>query len=97
MSMARKSAKLLLETDPDKNRRVDQILESKGIWAVLYDGSPINIRNINQLFNKDHVKYKKTNFSNSGPAIHLARKLNKEFKTDKFTVVKIVQSQQVWP
>lgn len=95
--MPRRSAKVLLETSVDKNKRIDQILESSGIWAVLYDSNPINIRNVNQLFKYENIKYKKSNFSNPGPAIHLARKLNHIFKTDKFTVIKMTASEQIYP
>jgi hypothetical protein len=32
-------------------------------------------------------RYRKTSFPNSGHAINLAKKLNQQFHTDKFTVV----------
>jgi hypothetical protein len=42
-------------------------------------------------------KYKKVSFSNPGHAINLARKLNNQFRTDRFTVVLLQQGQQVYP
>jgi hypothetical protein len=42
-------------------------------------------------------KYKKVSFSNPGHAKNLARKLNTQFKTDKFTVVLLTQGAQVYP
>jgi hypothetical protein len=42
-------------------------------------------------------KYKKVSFSNPGHAINLARKLNAQFKTDKFSVVLLTQGAQVFP
>ena len=42
-------------------------------------------------------KYKKVSFSNPGHAINLARKLNTQFKTDKFSVVLLTQGAQVYP
>jgi hypothetical protein len=42
-------------------------------------------------------KYKKVSFSNPGHAINLARKLNTQFKTDKFSVVLLTQGAQVFP
>jgi hypothetical protein len=42
-------------------------------------------------------KYKKVSFSNPGHAINLARKLNAQFKTEKFTVVLLQQGSQVYP
>lgn len=95
--MSRPAAKILLETIGDKNKRTDQILESNGIWSVLFDEQPINIRNIHQIFKTENIKYKKTSFVNPGPAINLAKKLNKTFSTNKFTVVKLVKGQQIYP
>ena len=42
-------------------------------------------------------KYKKVSFSNPGHAVNLARKLNIQFKTDKFSVVLLTQGTQVFP
>ena len=42
-------------------------------------------------------KYKKVSFSNPGHAINLAKKLNKQFSTDKFTVVLLDKGKQIYP
>jgi hypothetical protein len=42
-------------------------------------------------------KYKKVSFSNAGHAINLAKKLNTQFKTDKFSVVLLKQGEQIFP
>jgi len=42
-------------------------------------------------------KYKKVSFSNSGHAINLARKLNAQFKTNKFSVVLLTQGETIFP
>ncbi len=42
-------------------------------------------------------KYKKVSFSNPGHAINLAKKLNKQFSTDKFTVVVLDKGKQIYP
>ena len=72
----------------DKNSyKVDQIIESAGIWVVFYDGRPINLKTQHYLDNLSVPKYKKTSFSNPGHARNLCKKLNIKFKTNKFTVV----------
>jgi hypothetical protein len=42
-------------------------------------------------------KYKKVSFSNPGHAINLAKKLNTQFRTNKFTVVLLRAGDQVYP
>jgi hypothetical protein len=42
-------------------------------------------------------KYKKVSFSNPGHAHNLSKKLNAQFKTDKFTVVLLKQGDVVQP
>ena len=42
-------------------------------------------------------KYKKVSFSNPGHAINLAKKLNKQFNTDQFTVVVLDKGKQIYP
>jgi hypothetical protein len=41
-------------------------------------------------------KYRKVSFSNPGHAISLAKKLNTQFKTDKFTVVLLDQGSVIY-
>jgi hypothetical protein len=41
-------------------------------------------------------KYKKVSFSNPGHAISLAKKLNAQFKTDKFSVVLLSKGETVY-
>ncbi len=72
-------------------------MASDGIWAVYYEGSPINIKTVNLLVSYPGPKYKKVSFSNKGPAINMARKLNVQFKTDKFTVLYLTGGEQVYP
>jgi hypothetical protein len=42
-------------------------------------------------------KYKKVSFSNPGHAINLAKKLNVQFKTDKFSVVLLKSGDRIYP
>lgn len=75
----------------------EQVLDSDGIWAVFYNGKPINLKTHNILVSYPGPKYKKVSFSNKGHAINLAKKLNVLFKTDKFSVVLLIQGDQIYP
>lgn len=75
----------------------DQVLASQGIWAVFYQGQPINLRSVNTLISYPGPKYRKTAFANPGHAVNLARKLNTQFATQEFTVVLLSQGHQVFP
>jgi hypothetical protein len=95
--MSRTQPKVILEHVDKTTYKCDQIVEASGIWAVFYDGQPINLKNSHYLANEVAPKYKKTSFSNPGHARNLCRKLNSLFKTDKFTVVFMNQGRQVYP
>jgi hypothetical protein len=76
---------VLSYTDP-KTFKSEQILKAEAVYAVFYDGSPINLRSLNSLVNYPGPKYKRASFFNPGHAFNLADKLNKLFRTDKFAV-----------
>ena len=84
--MSRPKPKILLEHTDRTTYKSDQILKVDGIWAVFYDGSPINLKTSNMLVNYPGPKYKRVVFGNPGHAHNLVKKLNKQFKTDKFEV-----------
>lgn len=95
--MSRTQPKILLELVDKKTYKCDQIVEASGIWAVFYDGQPINLKSQHYLDNQTTPKYKKTSFSNPGHARNLCRKLNAQFKTDKFTVIFMNSGRIVYP
>ena len=95
--MSRPKPTVLLEHVNKTNYKSDQVLSSDGIWAVFYDGRPINLKTHNILLHYLGPKYKKVSFSNSGHAINLCKKLNVLFKTDQFTVVFMKQGEQIFP
>lgn len=95
--MSRTQPKILLELVDKKTYKCDQIVEAAGIWAVFYDGQPINLKSSHYLDVEATPKYKKTSFSNPGHARNLCRKLNNQFKTDKFTVVFMNSGRVVYP
>lgn len=95
--MSRSQPKVLTEIVDKKTYKVDQVIEASGIWAIFYDGQPINLKNQHYLDSNAVPKYKKTSFSNPGHARNLCRKLNAQFKTDKFSVVFMNQGTKVYP
>lgn len=92
--MARPKPTILLDYT-DKSYNSEQILQADAIYAVFYQGKPINLRTLNSLVNYPGPKYKKVSFSNSGHAFNLSDRLNKLFNTNKFTVVKLTQGEIV--
>ena len=95
--MSRTQPKILLELVDKKTYKCDQIVEASGIWAVFFDDQPINLKSQHYLDNTTTPKYKKTSFSNPGHARNLCRKLNAQFKTNKFTVVFMNSGTCVYP
>ena len=95
--MSRTQTRVILEHVDKNTYKCDQIVEASGIWAVFYEGQPINLKSSHYLANEAAPKYKKTSFSNPGHARNLCRKLNNLFKTDKFTVVFMNTGRQVYP
>jgi len=95
--MSRPKPKILSEVTDKNTYKTEQVLASDGIWAVYYDGKPINLRTQNMLVQYPGPKYKKVSFSNPGHAINLAKKLNKQFQTKAFTVVLLNHGEQVYP
>lgn len=91
--MSRPKPEILLDHTHPKTYKSEQVLKAEAIYAVFYDGSPINLRTLNSLVSYPGPKYKKTAFPNSGHAFNLAEKLNKLFKTDKFSVYRLTTGE----
>ncbi len=94
--MARPKPQILVEVTDKVTYKTEQVLASDGIWAVYFEAKPINLKTSNMLVQYPGPKYKKVSFSNPGHAISLAKKLNTQFKTDKFTVVLLSKGQIVY-
>jgi hypothetical protein len=88
--MSRPKPKVLLEVTSKKTYKTEQVLEADAIWAVFYQGKPINLKTSSMVAHQLGPKYKKVSFSNSGHAFNLAEKLNKMFGTTDFGVYKLV-------
>jgi hypothetical protein len=84
--MSRPKPSILLDYTDPKTYKAEQVLKAEAIYAVFFDGQPINLRSLNVLLDYPGPKYKKVSFSNPGHAFNLSEKLNKLFKTDKFEV-----------
>ena len=95
--MSRPKPNILLEKTDRETYKTEQVILSEGIWAVYFQGNPINLKSSNLLINYPGPKYKKTSFSNPGHAINLAKKLNKVFDVNEFTVVLLTNGEQVYP
>ena len=93
--MSRPKPTVLLDYTDPKTYKSEQVLAADAIYAVFYDGKPINLRSLNSLINYPGPKYKKCSFGNKGHAFNLAEKLNKLFKTDKFKVFKLTVGQEI--
>ena len=95
--MSRPKPKVLVELTNKSTYKTEQVLSSEGVWAVFYENEPINLKTSNLLVQYPGPKYKKVSFSNPGHAKNLAKKLNLQFKTDKFTVVLLKSGSLVYP
>ena len=95
--MSRPKPNVLIEHINKQTYKTEQVLKADGIYAVFYEAKPINLKTANMLTQYPGPKYKKVSFSNPGHAKNLAKKLNTQFKTDKFTVVLLTQGAQIYP
>lgn len=91
--MARPAPHILLENRDNTAHQIEQVLEADAIYAVFYDGTPINLKTINFMVANPGPRYKKTSFSNPGHAVNLAERLNEQYNTDKFAVHKLVMGE----
>ena len=93
--MSRPKPTVLLQHSNKTTFKMDEVLAAEGIWAVFYEGKPINLKSSSLVANYPGPKYKKVSFSNSGHAFNLATRLNKLFKTDKFQVMKFTKGEVI--
>jgi hypothetical protein len=95
--MSRPKPQVLLEITNKTNYKSDQVLASEGIWAIFLDNKPVNLKTTSMLAQYSGPKYKKSSFSNPGHAINLCKKLNAQFKTNRFSVVLMNSGTLVYP
>ena len=95
--MSRPKPTVLLTISNKDTYKQEEVLAAEGIWAVFYDGKPINLKSSSLVSNYPGPKYKKVSFSNPGHAENLAKKLNTQFKCADFTVVLLNQGETIYP
>lgn len=93
--MARPKPTIMMEHTDISSYRTEQILVADAIYAVFYNNQPINLRSLNKLVNYPGPNYKKVSFSNRGHAFNLAERLNKMFKSDDFSVIKLTVGETI--
>ena len=93
--MPKPQPNILSEIHNNTTGKTNQIIASKGEWAVYYDGSPINLR-VKSIAAFVALKYKSVSFANKGHAINLAKKLNKQTSTNRFTVVILTHAKVIY-
>ena len=91
--MSRPKPTVILQHSDKTTYKVDEVLSAEAVWAVFYDGKPINLKNSSLVTNYPGPKYKKVSFSNPGHAKNLAKKLNKMFNDTKFEVYKLTSGK----
>ena len=91
--MSRPKPIVILQHSDKSTYKVDEVLSAEAVWAVFYDGKPINLKNSSLVTNYPGPKYKKVSFSNPGHARNLAKKLNKMFNDKKFEVYKLTSGK----
>jgi hypothetical protein len=72
--MSRPKPNVLVEITDRNTYKTEQVLAAQGIWAVFFDGKPINLKTSNLLVQYPGPKYKKVSISNQGHAVNLAKK-----------------------
>jgi hypothetical protein len=87
--MARPGAEILLSRQLDDFTGIE-VLSAQGLWTVLYKDKSINLKTKYWTERGELKKYVRTTYPNKKPADNLAKKLNKDFFTNDFTVVKIL-------
>jgi hypothetical protein len=95
--MSRPKPQVLLEITNKQTYKSEQVLASEGIWAIFLDNKPVNLKTTSMLAQYGGPKYKKSSFSNPGHAINLCKKLNAQFKTNRFSVVLMNSGTTVYP
>jgi hypothetical protein len=92
--MSRPKPTILLSHTDSSSFKAEQILDADAIYAVFYNGKPINVRMTDRA-GIESAKYKKSSFSNAAHAFNLAERLNKLFKSVKFEVVKLTVGEVI--
>lgn len=86
---------ILLENINIKTHKAEQVLDATSVYAVFYQGKPINLRVASTVVTYPGPKYRKTTFTAPAHAFNLAERLNKIFNTDQFVVMQMTNPVQI--
>lgn len=92
--MSRPKPTIKLSHTDSVSRKSEQILEADAIYAVFYEGKPINLK-LTHPMDYPSAKYKRVSFSNAAHAFNLAERLNKLFGTELFNVVSLTVGEVI--
>ncbi len=92
--MSRPKPHVLLDYTNPKTYDAEQVLKADAIYAVFYDGKPINLRSLNVLRDYPGPKYKKVSFSNPGHA-SISPRAQPSVQDDKFEVFRMAEGEKV--
>lgn len=92
--MSRPAPKVILEVTNKLTQKTEQVVEADAVWAVFYQGRPINLKTLN-FTHRCLPKYLRVSFANKGHAANLVLKLNKLFKTSDFSVYKLTTGEPI--
>lgn len=87
--MARIAAESIIKITQTSDTEYE-ILAAQGLWTVFYLAKPINIIRHHYTVRGQRHKYLHSTYANAGAAENLARRLNRYFKCQDFTVAKII-------
>jgi hypothetical protein len=91
--MSRPKPTVILSHSVPFTGKTEQVLAATAIYAVFYDGRPINVKSTLPNLGIPQTKYRKSSFSNSGHAFNLAERLNTMFATTLFSVVRLTAGE----
>ena len=86
--MSRHAAVTLLQQQIGRSTRSLQVDMCPGYWIVTYQGRPFSLVETDQIL--EGRRYTRTGFSFPGFAQRLAGKLNHQFHTEDFAVLKVL-------
>jgi hypothetical protein len=88
--MPRPSAEVIMTMELPNDESI-AVLHSQGVWVLAYNGAPCALREHYWAADGAHVKYPRTGYNNEAHCQRLADKMNKQFKTNKFTCLEVVR------
>lgn len=93
--MAKKDSRVLAEFIDKTSYKTETVVRSSKIYAVYYDDELIQLKSGHYL-TEERSREKKTVFTSSAHAVRLAKRLNRQFKTDRFTVRQLGDGIQIY-